>query len=476
MKYKAIAQLKTIQQFQKHLDNLPKQFPFNLQEEPDTSIFARPYQLRNGFRIGNRFCIHPMEGWDGTPDGKPSEYTLRRWNNFGRSGAKLIWGGEAAAVVHEGRANPNQLLLNKENAASIKNLLDELKNSHREAGFSTDDLYVGLQLTHSGRFARPNIKTKLEPKILYHHPYLDKKFGISPYDPVLTDEEIQQIIERFIQAAILAEEIGFDFVDVKHCHGYLGHEFLTAREEYGEYRGSFEKRTRFLKEIFAGIRKETNLNIGVRLSGFDLIAFSPEPETNIGKPIDSANYPQPFGADAENPLEINLAETHQFLDLLSVLDIELVNITAGSPYYNPHIQRPAMFPPSDGYNPPEDPLTGVIRQVNAVAELKAKHPDLCFVGTGYTYLQEWLSLVGQSALSANAVDFIGLGRMVLSYPEYPADILTNKLTDKRKLCRTFSDCTTAPRCGLISGCYPLDHYYKNLPEFIELKNRKIASK
>ena len=135
-----------------------------------------------------------------------------------------------------------------------------------------------------------------------------------------------------------------------------------------------------------------------------------------------------------------------------------------------------MFPPSDGYKPPEDPLVGVIRQINAVAELKRAFPELMFVGTGYTYLQEWLALVGQSALAAKAVDFIGLGRMVLSYPRYPADILAGKMPDKRKLCRTFSDCTTAPRCGLISGCYPLDQYYKDLPEFVELNQHKKTSK
>lgn len=476
MKYKNIAQLKTKQQFLEHLANLPLSLPFELAQHSELEQFREPYILKNGLTIGNRFCIHPMEGWDGTQDGRPTQHTIRRWQNFGKSGAKLIWGGEAVAVMHEGRANPNQLLLNKSTASDIHSLLSELKISHRDAGFSTEDLYVGLQLTHSGRFSKPNNKSKLEPKILYHHPYLDAKFGIAPDAPLLTDVEIEDIIQHYIQTAILAEEIGFDFVDIKHCHGYLGHEFLTAREENGNYRGAFEKRTRFLKEIVKGIRKQTTLNIGVRLSGFDLIAYTPNKETHIGQPVPGANYPTPFGASQHNLQEIDLSETKQLLALLDELDIELVNITAGSPYYNPHIQRPAMFPPSDGYKPPEDPLVGVLRQINAVAELKSAFPQLMFVGTGYTYLQEWLALIGQSAIAAQAVDFIGIGRMVLSYPEYPADLLAGKLPDKRKLCRTFSDCTTAPRCGLISGCYPLDHYYKNLPDFVELKKSKKASK
>src|SRR6185295_16246179 len=87
------------------------------------SPLAQPLNL-NGIKIGNRFAIHPMEGWDGTPNGKPTELTMRRWRNFGRSGAKLIWGGEAVAVLHDGRANPNQLLINKDTRDDLARLRD----------------------------------------------------------------------------------------------------------------------------------------------------------------------------------------------------------------------------------------------------------------------------------------------------------------------------------------------------------------
>ncbi len=177
MKYNTIAQLKTREQFESHLESLPKHFSFRLADQTFPDEFQKNYPLKNGFTIGNRFCIHPMEGWDGTLEGQPTPYTRRRWQNFGKSGAKLIWGGEAVAIMPEGRANPNQLMLNEETATDIKGLLASLKEAHVKSGFSTEDLYVGLQLTHSGRFARPNTKTKLEPKILYHHPYLDEKFG-----------------------------------------------------------------------------------------------------------------------------------------------------------------------------------------------------------------------------------------------------------------------------------------------------------
>ena len=161
-----------------------------------------------------------------------------------------------------------------------------------------------------------------------------------------------------------------------------------------------------------------------------------------------------------------------FLALLEKLDIRLVNISCGSPYYNPHIQRPALFPPSDGYQPPEDPLVGVARQINVVSALKSTFPNICFVGSGYSYLQEFLPYVGQRLISTEQVDFIGLGRMVLSYPELPRDVMSNGEMKRKLICRTFSDCTTAPRNGIISGCFPLDKFYKNLEQAKELRDLK----
>ena len=182
----------------------------------------------NGQRIGNRFAILPMEGWDGTRDGKPSDLTRRRWQRFGASGAKLIWGGEAVAVRHEGRANPNQLLLNDDTLADLAQLRETLVAEHRQCHGRGDDLLVGLQLTHSGRFSRPNEKDRLEPILVYRHPLLDRKFGIPPDRAVLSDNAVSQLVDDFVRAAKLSQKAGFAFVDIKHCHGYLGHEFFSA--------------------------------------------------------------------------------------------------------------------------------------------------------------------------------------------------------------------------------------------------------
>ncbi len=467
MAYRRIAMLKTPALFREYVAGLGIELPFdeNVETGP-AAVLARPYVLSGGFTVGNRWCILPMEGWDGTLDGRPSELTFRRWRRFGQSGAKLIFGGEATAVRHDGRANPNQLIISEETLPDLARLREALVAAHEESfgAGSADDLYIGLQLTHSGRFSRPNGK-KLEPWILYHHPVLDRKFGIPPDYPVMTDDQIAQLIEDFAAAARRAQRAGFHFVDVKHCHGYLGHEFLSAVDRPGKYGGSFENRTRFLREAVAAIRAAApGLAIAVRVSAFDFVPFRPGPD-GVGVPESwgEGPYRWAFGGDGTG-VGIDLTEPRMFLDLLAQLSISLVCITAGSPYYVPHIQRPALFPPSDGYQPPEDPLVGVARQIAVTAALKRHRPDLAIVGSGYTYLQEWLPHVAQHSVRAGNADFVGLGRMVLAYPELPADALAGRPLQRKRICRTFSDCTTAPRNYLVSGCYPLDEFYKARPE------------
>jgi 2,4-dienoyl-CoA reductase-like NADH-dependent reductase (Old Yellow Enzyme family) len=290
------------------------------------------------------------------------------------------------------------------------------------------------------------------------------------------DDEIDRLIEDFVAAAVLAQGAGFDFVDVKHCHGYLGHEFLSAVDRPGKYGGSFENRTRFVREVTAGIRAAApGLEIGVRLSAFDFIPFAPDlANERQGRAVEyNGEYRYAFGGDGSGA-GINLAEPLAFLDVLAALGIRLVCVTAGSPYYNPHIQRPALFPPSDGYQPPEDPLVGVARQIGVTAALKAARPEMIVVGSGYSYLQDWLPNVAQAVVRGGGADFVGLGRMVISYPDLPADVLAGRPTQRKRICRTFSDCTTAPRNGLISGCYPLDPYYKDRPEAELLTQLKAA--
>jgi 2,4-dienoyl-CoA reductase-like NADH-dependent reductase (Old Yellow Enzyme family) len=467
--YRRIAGLKTAEDFLSHMAVIGANMPFDadLLPAPDGPL-AQPFAVA-GQTVGNRFCVLPMEGWDGTADGRPTELTFRRWRRFGAGGAKLIWGGEAVAVRADGRASPNELLLTEESLASFAALREALIDEHRQRHGRVDDLLVGLQLTHSGRFARPREHGRLEPVILYRHPILDRKFHVADGHSPLTDDEITRLVDDFVRAARRAQRAGFDFVDLKHCHGYLGHEFLSAVDRPGRYGGSFENRTRFLREVAAGVRAEApGLVVGVRISAVDWIPFRAGPDgRGEPEPLVDGGYRYAFGGDGTG-VGADLTEPRAFLDLLESLDIRLVCVAVGSPYYNPHIQRPALFPPSDGYLPPEDPLIGVARQIAITAELKRHAPGLVMVGSGYSYLQEWLPHIGQAVVRSGAADFIGLGRMALSYPEMPADVLSGRPLRRKQICRTFSDCTTAPRNGMVSGCYPLDPFYKTREEAVRL--------
>ncbi|PAY17674.1 NADH:flavin oxidoreductase [Rhodopirellula sp. SM50] len=465
--YPRIASLKTFDDFQARLRELDLQLAAEeVVDSGDTSPLAQSAKVGE-LTIGNRFCILPMEGWDGTRDGKPTELTRRRWKNFGISGAKLMWGGEAVAVRHDGRANPNQLCLTENNLSEIGALRELLIAAHAERFGDTDDLVVGLQLTHSGRFARPNEKTKPEPRAAQRNPALDPRLNITDDSGIMTDDELKSLIDDFVIASARAAKLGYQFVDVKHCHGYLGHELLSGVDRPGEFGGSFENRTRFLRQIVAGIRAEApELELGVRLSIFDFLPYR-KSESGIGEPEPAGDPRLVFGSNSRGD-GVELSEPIQFLELMQSLGMKLICTTAGSPYYTPHLQRPAFFPPSDGYQPPEDPLIGVDRQIAATAELKKRFPEMFVVGSGYTYLQDWLPNVAQAVIRDGLADSIGLGRMVLSYPDLPADVLEGNQLARKKVCRTFSDCTTAPRKGIISGCYPLDPYYKNLPERKEL--------
>ena len=477
--YPKIAGMKDAAALRVRLDELGLALPLDDRtlSAAEGSPLAESIEI-GGRHVANRWCIHPMEGWDANRDGSPTEHTLRRWHNFGRSGAKLIWGGEAAAVVPGGRANPRQTLAVRENRAGLAALLETLERAHRETFGSLDGLLVGLQLTHSGRFCHPEDDARPEPRVAYHHPLLDGKFGIDPDDEsvVCSDDELERLVDRFVEAAGLAREVGFQFVDIKACHGYLLHELLSARVRPGRFGGDFAGRTRLLLSIVESVHQEVpDLLVGVRLSAFDVVPFQTSPEVGRPMPHDGLlPYEHGFGVDPRNPLEIDLTEPIALVRLLVEHGVTLVNLSCGSPYYSPHIQRPAIFPPSDGYLPPEDPLVGVWRQIDAVRQVKEAVRDVPLVGTGYSYLQDYLPHVAQAVVRAGWVDLVGLGRMVLAYPELPADVLERGQLARKHLCRTFSDCTTAPRAGLVSGCFPLDPYYKALREAEQLRQVKQA--
>ena len=480
MSFPRMARFRDVVSLRAHLAEIDAPIP--LDDTPlaaaEGSPLAQPVRL-GGLVAGNRFAIHPMEGWDATDDGRPSDTLLRRWRHFGTSGAKLIWGGEAVAVVPEGRANPNQLTAPACGREGFAMLLAAVRDAHRESFGHSYDLVVALQLTHSGRFSKPTHAGR-SPRIAFHHPLLDARHGVDPADQavVLSDNEVEALIDSYVQAAIDAQAAGFDMVDIKNCHGYLLHEFLGARRRPGRFGGDLAGRSLLLFTIIERVQEACpRLAIGVRLSLFDTVPWQKVGDQGEACPVGEAlPYDAGFGVDMHDPERMDLTEPLALLAMLRDRGVAAVNLSAGCPYANPHIVRPAAFPPSDGYAPPEDPLVGVWRQIYAARQAKQAVPGLVLVGSGYTYLQEFLPHAAQAAVRSGWIDSVGLGRMVLSYPELPADLLSGRSLVRGRICRTFSDCTTAPRHGLRSGCYPLDAFYKSLePEAAEMKAIKAAA-
>jgi 2,4-dienoyl-CoA reductase-like NADH-dependent reductase (Old Yellow Enzyme family) len=406
-----------------------------------------------------------MEGCDCTPDGKPDELTLRRYRRFGAGGAKLIW-GEAAAVLEEGRANARQLLLDDANEAAVAELFTQCRQAHRVAFGRDDDLVIGLQLTHSGRYCyrRPLIATHdayLDPRTL-----ADKATGriVDADYPVLSDNDLSRLVELYAAAAKRAARIGFQFVDIKQCHRYLLSELLGARSRPGPYGGSFENRTRLARAIITAIRSELpHLLIATRVNVFDGLPYQKRKNADEGVPCDG---PLPvvdgWGMDLADPATPDLTEPLRWIGEMKALGVGLVNVTLGNPYASPHYLRPFEYPPPDGYETPEHPLIGVDRHFRLTAAVQAAYPDLPVVGSGYSYLQEFLMNAAAANVRDGRCSFAGVGRATLAQPDFVKQVLDHGRLDRKRVCRTFSYCTALMRSKhndlgqYATGCPPFD--------------------
>lgn len=430
--------------------------------EPDSlavqAALARPVALAN-FRIGNSLCIHPMEGCDGTLDGRPDQLTWRRYQRFARGGAKLVW-FEATAVCPEGRANTRQLWIHDGNVGDFAAILEMLRRSHREEWGTDSDLLEPLQLTQSGRYSVPASKT-----IAYHHPLIDAKTHTPPDFPVITDDELDRLQDRYIAAAKLAVKAGFRALDLKVTHGYLLSELLGAKTRPGKYGGSIENRARFACEVLRRLRAELGPDIvlTMRLGCFDGVPYATDPATRLGVSMEyPVPYPWGFGIDPDNPLEPDLTEVKQAIALFREAGAQLLNISMGSPYYNPHIGRPFETPDDGNYEPPEHPLIGVDRHFQVAGVLQRAFPDLPMVGTGYSWLQVYAPNAGAANIADGSITLMGMGRNALAYPDFPRAIFERGTLDERRVCKTLTYCTYLmrqkgnPLGQFPTGCPPFD--------------------
>ena len=397
--------------------------------------------LFGGREVPNRLAVLPMEGADAEASGAPSDLTRRRYRRAAAGGAGLIW-CEAAAVRPGGRSNPNQLMVTEGTQGGFARLVEETRDAaRREWGAGHNPLLL-LQLTHSGRFAKPEGLPR--PIIVQHNPHLDPLHELPPDALVVSDGELAAIRDDFVEAAGLAAAAGFDGVDIKACHGYLVSETLAAHSREGSrYGGPFENRARLLLEIVRHIREEApGILVTSRISATDCLPF-----------------PYGFGMDADDPDRIDLTETKALVALLARAGVWFLALSLGIPAWRSHYGRPFDEPVPGGPLPDEHPLEGVARHLRIATEIQRSSPWTPVVGAGYSWLRTLGPGVAAAMVSAGRSAAFGLGRGALAYPDFAADLIRHGRLSPKKVCTTCSLCSHLLRRQRHVGCAVRDPEY-----------------
>jgi 2,4-dienoyl-CoA reductase (NADPH2) len=391
-----------------------------------------------GHRLPNRLVVHPMEGCDADAGGAPTALTFRRYRRYGAGGSAVIW-FEATAVEPDGQSNPRQLRLGVDNIRAFAKLTAQTRRAARERFGPDHAALLILQLTHAGRYARPEGRPR--PVIAQRNPILDARTGLPVDYPVIGDDELDRLQDVFANAAGLAADAGFDGVDVKSCHGYLVSELLGAFGRDGSrYGGTFENRTRFLREVIGRIRDERpDLVVTSRFSAWDAIP-----------------HPYGFGCGTGDPPAEELEEPILLAHRLCQLNCPLLSVSIGNPHYSPHHGRPYNTPTAGGERAVEHPLMGVARLLRIAACVQRAVPDVPVVGAGYSWLQQHAPHVGAAALRAGEAGLVGFGRSAFAYPDAAADLMQTGSLDRSRVCVACSCCSQLMRDGGCAGCVVRD--------------------
>jgi len=418
------------------LESLLKDNDFEIKLSKNYNSIKQDFEI-NGRKIDNRLAIHPMEGADANSDGSPGTLTKRRYLRFAGGGAALIW-MEAIAVNKKGRANKKQLLLNENTVVDFKNLNKSIK---AEAKKAESNPYLVAQLTHSGRFGENR-------SIIFRDEYLDEIAHLKNGFYKLIDSELDNLKYDYLKAARLAKKAGFDAVDIKSCHRYLLSELLAAHKRKGKYGGSYQKRTKFLKDIIKLIKKKVDIDLAVRLNIYDAI-------------------PYPNGWSTDSRGRENLSDSQRLLKELDQLGVEIINVTASTPYLKPHINRPFDI---GKYKPPESPINGVVRLMK-LNKFTQKNFSGTVIGTGFSWFKHLAPNVISAMLSEGWITMAGFGRQAFAYPDFARDIIQNNKLDPNKVCLTCSKCAELKAAAKNSGCVIRDRdiylpIYKKLRKMI----------
>lgn len=420
----------------------------------DTRILAQPVKVEGGPLLQNRLGIAPMEGADSLPDGSPSELTTRRYVREAEGGSAVIW-FEAISIVEEGRSSKTQLLLSEANLDSYKRLTQRVK----EAGIRTNGYapYLVMQANHSGRYSNPDNTPK--PLIAYRHPELEY-YRAADDSCIVSDDYLEALEETFGIAARLAKEAGFDAIDIKSCHGYLLAELTSAYHRPGRYGGSYENRTRLLKNGIraAKVYEDADFKVTSRLGIYDGYA-----------------YPHGFGVSKGSGLQADLTEPVRLVkELYQELGIRMINLTMGNPYATTHVTRPFD---TGKYLPQEHPFVGISRMIQGIGAVKQSLPGMVVWASAPTYLRQYSDLYTAGAIEQGLCDGMLFGRMAFANPDFANEILKTGRMDPKRTCLTCGMCGDLIRAHKPTGCVVRDAetfrpFYR---EYMETKNSLPAN-
>ena len=440
---------KSLEEVQQKASELGITLPF----AADTKILAEPLKVRN-ITFPNRLGIAPMEGADSTPEGAPSDYTVRRYVNEAIGGSSVIW-FEAISIVEEGRSSKTQLLLNRDTLEEFKKMTAAVKEAGMKAnGFAP---YLIMQANHSGRYSNPD--NTPAPMIAYRHPILEQ-YRAADDSCIVSDDYLKSLEEKFGEAAVLAKEAGFDAIDIKSCHGYLLAELASAYERPGLYGGSFENRFRLLKNGIraAKVVEDENFMVTARIGIYD------------GYP-----YPYGFGVSPESGETPDYTEPIRLVrELHDELGMDMVDLTMGNPYATTHVTRPFDF---GKYAPEEHPFVGLHRMIYGIGEVKKAVPEMTIWASAPTYLRAYADLFTAGAVEEGLCDGMLFGRMAFADPDFANEIVRNGRIDPNRVCLTCGKCGDLIRAHKPTGCVIRDSktfmpFYK---EFLEIKKNQPAN-
>ncbi len=388
----------------------------------------------------NRFFIQAMECNSEDATGNPSEETTNRYIELAKGGAGLV-SLEAITVTRESRARDNQLTIMPQNEKPLTEFVRRVHEANPQS------LFV-FQLTHSGEISNPNFSRRVTPNPL-------PGYG----GDLLTEEDVERIMDSYVEAAKIAYSAGADGIDLKLSHGYLGCQMIRPHNSRNwKYGGSWENRSRFAFELIERIRQavpDKNFIIGSKISAWE-------------------GFPGGFGTEGPGSPIMDLTEPIALVKGLEERGASYIIQSAGSPSITISLTQVDKHIPYYAY----------LHQYWAKEFKKALKPETVVIGSNFSVFRsgkndlcavspEESNILNYGAwcIENNVTDMIGLGRQSLADPFLPAKLAEKKEQDI-KYCRLCDACLELLIQQSKVGCCVYDK--KAAAELIE--TRKVKGK